>query len=67
MKEYDTDGLDLSIMRPVDAVRVSMERATDGKDTISVTGNGTFDLRRFGKILVSNTDNLILRFSFSSR
>merc|ERR1712127_964792 len=26
-------------MKPVDAIRVSMERATDGKDTISVTGN----------------------------
>lgn len=39
LKDYDTDGLDLSIMRPVDAVRVSMERASDGKDTISVTGN----------------------------
>lgn len=39
LKEHDTDGLDLSIMRPVDAIRVSMERASDGKDTISVTGN----------------------------
>lgn len=39
LKEHDTDGLDLSIMRPVDAMRVSCERATDGKDTISVTGN----------------------------
>lgn len=49
LKEHDTDGLDLSIMRPVDAVRVSMERATDGKDTISVTGNGKFDSRRLVK------------------
>lgn len=39
LMEHDTDGLDISIMRPVDACRVSMERATDGKDTISVTGN----------------------------
>jgi isocitrate dehydrogenase len=39
LAEHDTDGLDISIMRPVDAVRVSMERAKDGKDTISVTGN----------------------------
>lgn len=39
LKDHDTDGLDLSIMRPVDAVRISMQRATDGKDTISVTGN----------------------------
>jgi isocitrate dehydrogenase len=36
---YDTDSLDISIMRPVDAIRVSMERATDGRNTISVTGN----------------------------
>merc|ERR1712048_1378119 len=39
LKDHDTDGLDLGIMKPVDAVRVSMERATNGKDTISVTGN----------------------------
>lgn len=37
--DHDTDGLDISIMRPVDACRVSMQRATDGKNTISVTGN----------------------------
>jgi len=39
MKDYDTAGLDISIMRPVDAIRISMERAVEGKDTISVTGN----------------------------
>jgi isocitrate dehydrogenase len=39
LKDYDLSGLDISIMKPVDAVRVSMERATLGKDTISVTGN----------------------------
>merc|ERR1712048_566438 len=39
LKDHDTDGLDIGIMKPVDAVRVSMERATNGKDTISVTGN----------------------------
>jgi len=39
LEEHDTDGLDISIMRPVDACRVTMQRATDGKDTISVTGN----------------------------
>jgi isocitrate dehydrogenase len=38
LDEHDTAGLDISIIRPVDAVRISMERATDGKDTISVTG-----------------------------
>ena len=39
LKDHDLSGLDISIMKPVDAIRVSMERATDGKDTISVTGN----------------------------
>lgn len=39
LQDHDTDGLDLSIMRPVDAVRLSCQRALDGKDTISVTGN----------------------------
>merc|ERR1711991_453474 len=39
LPDHDTKGLDLSIMSPVDAVRVSMDRAVQGKDTISVTGN----------------------------
>ncbi len=39
LSDHDTKGLDLSIMAPVDAVRVSMDRAVQGKDTISVTGN----------------------------
>ena len=39
LKDHDLSGLDYSIMKPVDAVRVSMERATNGQDTISVTGN----------------------------
>lgn len=39
LKDHDLSGIDISIMKPVDAIRVSMERATDGKDTISVTGN----------------------------
>jgi isocitrate dehydrogenase len=39
LKDHDTDGLDIQILKPVDAIRVSMERATAGEDTISVTGN----------------------------
>ena len=39
LKDYDLDGVDISIMKPSDAMRVSMERATAGKDTILVTGN----------------------------
>ena len=37
--DHDTDGLDISIMSPVRAIRYSMERAIRGLDTISVTGN----------------------------
>jgi len=39
LDDHDLTGLDISIMKPVDACRVSMERATAGKNTISVTGN----------------------------
>jgi isocitrate dehydrogenase len=39
LKDHDTDGLELQIMSPVDATNYSLERARDGKDTISVTGN----------------------------
>jgi isocitrate dehydrogenase len=39
LKDHDTAGCDISIMKPVDAVRISCERATKGEDTISVTGN----------------------------
>ena len=39
LQDHDLSGLDISIMKPVDAIRVSMQRATDGQDTISVTGN----------------------------
>jgi len=39
LKDHDCSGTDISIMKPVDAIRKTMERCTDGKDTISVTGN----------------------------
>ena len=39
LKDHDTKGLDISILTPEDATRVSMERIRQGKDTISVTGN----------------------------
>ena len=39
LKEHDTTGLDISIAKPVDAIKTSMARARAGKDTISVTGN----------------------------
>ena len=43
VKEYlplhDTSGLDIQILSPIDATLLSCQRAKDGKDTISVTGN----------------------------
>jgi isocitrate dehydrogenase len=36
---HDTKGLDIRIMRPVDAMNFSLERIRKGQDTISVTGN----------------------------
>ncbi len=39
LQDHDTDGLDIRIMAPVTAMRFSLERIKDGKDTISVTGN----------------------------
>ena len=39
LKDHDTDGLDISILSPVEATRVTLKRLKEGKDTISVTGN----------------------------
>lgn len=39
LKAHDTDGLDIRILSPVEATRISLERAKAGQDTISVTGN----------------------------
>lgn len=39
LKEHDTQGLDIRIMAPAEATRLSLERIKEGKDTISVTGN----------------------------
>jgi isocitrate dehydrogenase len=39
LQDHDTAGLDIQILAPVDAMRLSLTRAKDGKDTISVTGN----------------------------
>ena len=39
LKDHDTDGLDIQILSPVEGMRLSLERARDGKDTVSVTGN----------------------------
>ena len=39
LKDHDTKGLDIRIMTPAEATRLSLERMKEGKDTISVTGN----------------------------
>ena len=39
LADHDTDGLQIEIMAPVDAIAFSLERIRKGEDTISVTGN----------------------------
>jgi isocitrate dehydrogenase len=39
LPKHDTTGLDIRIMSPADATRLSLERIKEGNDTISVTGN----------------------------
>lgn len=36
---HDTNGLDIRILSPVEATKLSLERIKNGEDTISVTGN----------------------------
>ncbi|MBP3088684.1 NADP-dependent isocitrate dehydrogenase [Corynebacterium sp. sy017] len=39
LADHDTDGLDIEILSPVEATKVSIDRIRRGEDTISVTGN----------------------------
>lgn len=39
LPDYDTTGLDIQILSPVEATKLSLERIRKGLDTISVTGN----------------------------
>ncbi len=39
LPDFDTKGLDIQIMSPVEATEFSLQRMKEGKDTISVTGN----------------------------
>ncbi|WMN15717.1 NADP-dependent isocitrate dehydrogenase [Pseudomonas piscis] len=39
LKDHDTSDLDIRIMSPVEAMKFTLARTRDGKDTISVTGN----------------------------
>ncbi|WP_372936713.1 NADP-dependent isocitrate dehydrogenase [Seonamhaeicola sp.] len=39
LKDHDTVGLDIKILSPIEATRLTCKRLKDGLDTISVTGN----------------------------
>lgn len=39
LKEHDTQGLEIHIMKPEDAIQFSVDRIRRGENTISVTGN----------------------------
>lgn len=39
LKQHDTNGLDISIMTPLEATKKTLQRMRKGLDTISVTGN----------------------------
>ncbi|OOV29970.1 isocitrate dehydrogenase (NADP(+)) [Flavobacterium sp. LM5] len=39
LKDYDTTGLDIRILSPIEATNFTLERIIKGLDTISVTGN----------------------------
>jgi isocitrate dehydrogenase len=39
LADHDTEGLDIKVLAPVEATRLSVERIRRGEDTISVTGN----------------------------
>lgn len=39
LPNYDTTGLDIRILSPIEATKFSVERIRKGEDTISVTGN----------------------------
>jgi isocitrate dehydrogenase len=39
LPNHDTSGLDLQILSPLEATKVSLQRMKEGLDTISVTGN----------------------------
>jgi len=39
LPDHDITGLEIKILKPVDAMKFSLERVRRGEDTISVTGN----------------------------
>lgn len=43
LKDHDTEGLEIHIMSPEDAMKYTLPRVSAGKNTISVTGNALRD------------------------
>jgi len=43
LKDYDTSGLEIYIKSPIEAMKYTLKRFREGKDTISVTGNALRD------------------------
>jgi isocitrate dehydrogenase len=39
LQDYETSGLEIKIMKPVEAMKYSLKRVREGIDTIAVTGN----------------------------
>ncbi|MED5452924.1 MAG: NADP-dependent isocitrate dehydrogenase, partial [Verrucomicrobiota bacterium] len=39
LPDHDTGGLDIEVLSPVEATRITCQRCKDGLDTVSVTGN----------------------------
>ncbi|MEM9335696.1 MAG: NADP-dependent isocitrate dehydrogenase [Pseudomonadota bacterium] len=39
LEDHETDGLDIRVLAPVDAMAATLQRVRAGEDTISVTGN----------------------------
>ncbi len=39
IKDHNTDGLEIQFLSPVEAMKYTLKRVREGKDTISVTGN----------------------------
>ncbi len=61
LKDHDTNGLEIHIMSPVEAMRFTLQRAKDGQDTITVTGNALRDyLTDLFPILELNTSAKML-------
>merc|ERR1712028_173463 len=61
LPEFDTTGLDIEVMSPVEAMRVTLQRAKEGLNTITVTGNVLRDyLTDLFPILELNTSSKVL-------